>query len=108
MPKTNYAHQRHVKIEQLPRNKENLYAMMNVDALNEAMKNLKHAELRLWLYLNKNQNHYELDLSPAAVRKACGLPESSCHRAVEGLIKAGYLALDDGATNTYTFHEALQ
>lgn len=108
MPKTNYAHQRHVKIEQLPRNKENLYAMMNVDALNEAMKNLKHAELRLWLYLNKNQNHYELDLSPAAVRKACGLPESSYHRAVEGLIKAGYLALDDGATNTYTFHEALQ
>lgn len=108
MPKTTYANQRHVRIEQLPRSKDNVYAMMNVDALNEAMKNLKHAELRLWLYLNKNQNHYELDLSPAAVRKACGLPESSYHRAFEGLICAGYLVPDSNGTNTYVFYEAPQ
>jgi hypothetical protein len=105
MPKTTYANQRHVIISQLPRDKDNIYAMFNVDALNLAMQNLKHNGLRMWLYLNKNQNGYGFGLSPAAAKKAFGIAESSYHAGVNELIEKQYLVPDEESTNTYIFYE---
>lgn len=105
MPKTTYANQRHVIISQLPRDKDNVYAMFNVEALNLAMKNLKYNGFRMWVYFNKNQNGYSFDLSPAAAKKASGIVESSFHAGVNELIEKQYLVPDEESTNNYIFYE---
>lgn len=105
MPKTTYANQRHVIISQLPRNKENVYAMFNVDALTLAMKDLKHNGLRMWLYLNKNQNGYGFDLSPAAAKKTFGIADSSFRAGIDELIEKQYLVPDENSSNTLIFYE---
>lgn len=105
MPKTTYANQRHVIISQLPRDKDNVYAMFNVEALNLAMKNLKYNGFRMWVYFNKNQNGYSFDLSPAAAKKTSGIAESSFHAGVNELIEKQYLVPDEESTNNYIFYE---
>ena len=63
------------------RNKENIYATMNIEALQKAMKSLNgKSGLLLWLYLNKNQDNYGLELSQVACEK-WGLKKDSYYRA---------------------------
>jgi len=50
-------------VKREPFNKENLYCMFHLDALQEAMNSLAGEHLKLWLYLNKNQDNYQFDLS---------------------------------------------
>ena len=60
-----FPNQKTVTIGQRPaRNKENLYATVNLDALQEAMQALNGSSgLLLWLYLDKNADGYRLELS---------------------------------------------
>jgi len=46
-----------------PFNKNNTYALMHLDSLQEAMRNLKGESLKLWLYCNKNQDGFQFELS---------------------------------------------
>ena len=39
-----------------PRDGNHLYSMNNLDALRQAMNCLKGSGLKMWLYLNKNQD----------------------------------------------------
>ena len=41
------------------RDSEHLFAMMNIDALQMAMQELKGSALKMWLYFNKNQERYK-------------------------------------------------
>lgn len=41
-----------------PFDKNNTYALMHLDSLQEAMRNLKGESLKLWLYCNKNQDGF--------------------------------------------------
>ena len=86
------------------RGKNNLYATMNLDALQAAMQVLNGSGLKLWLYLNKNQNNYKLELS----RVACagwGIKKDSYYSAVDELINKGFLVQDHYGSNVYWFHE---
>ena len=88
------------------RSKENPYAMMNIDALQMAMKQLNgNSGLLLWLYLNKNSDTYfPIELS----QKACaewGLTKDSYYRAFEELVKYGYLRQVGENSNLYNFFE---
>ena len=81
-----------------------LYATMNLDALQAAMQVLNGSGLKLWLYLNKNQNNYKLELS----RVACagwGIKKDSYYSAVDELINKGFLVQDHYGSNVYWFHE---
>ena len=104
MPKTTYANQKRIRIKQVPKSGNHLYCMMNIAALEYAMKNLKPSGLRLWLYLNKNRDGFDLELSPSAIRNNCGLPLSSCRKAVEELIESGHI-VSDGTSNGFIFYE---
>ena len=89
------------------RSKENPYAMMNIDALQMAMKQLNgNSGLLLWLYLNKNSDTYfPIELS----QKACaewGLTKDSYYRAFEELVKYGYLRQVRENSNLYNFFES--
>lgn len=86
------------------RNGNNLYATMNLDALQQAMKTLKGSSLKMWLYFNKNQEHYAFELS----RSDClewGVKKDSYYGGIEELIEKGYLVQSREGSNLYTFYE---
>lgn len=99
--------QRVIQIGQrVERNKDNVYATMNIDALQYAMKTLNgNSGLLLWLYLNKNHdNFFPIELS----QKACaewGLLKDSYYRAFNELEKHGFLRRKQDNSNIYLFYE---
>lgn len=94
-----------VKIEtRLSWDEKNTFCRIHLDGLQEAMNNLKGETLKLWLYLNKNANGYQLELSPAACR-AWGLKKDAYYTAKEKLKELGYLTPKAEGSNIYIFHE---
>ncbi len=87
-----------------PWDKEHIYSRMHIDALQEAMNNLKGETLKLWLYLNKNVDKYELELSQKAC-EAWGLKKDAYYTAKKKLIELGYLTPVKDGSNIYTFSE---
>ena len=84
------------------RDKDNLYAMTNLEALQQAMSTLKGSGLKMWLYLNKNQDNYRFDLS----RQACeewGIKKDSYYDGIRNLIDYGYLRPLCAGSNIYIF-----
>lgn len=99
------ANQKIVRIsKRMPRDREHLYATMNLDALQFAMQELKGSSFKLWAYFNKNQDNYQFELS----QKACeewGIKKDSYYSAVKDLIDRGYLVPITPYSNIYDFHE---
>lgn len=97
--------QRIVKIEpRIKRNANNLFAMINIDALSQAVTKLNGSALKLWLYLNKNQDHFKCELS----QKACqqwGIKKDSYYNGFEELVKKGFLVQEVNGSNIYRFYE---
>lgn len=91
--------------ERTARNGRNLYATVNLDALQQAMKTLKGSSLKMWLYLNKNQKDYALELSRAACLE-WGIKKDSYYDGIEELIEKGYLIRNNEGSNLYTFYES--
>ena len=78
--------------------------MNNLDALRQAMNNLKGSGLKMWLYLNKNQDHYRFGLS----RVDCaewGIRKDSYYDGIKDLIANGYLRQSQPGSNLYIFYE---
>lgn len=95
--------QKTIKVAKEKCDKNNLYAMYNLDALQHAMIDLKGETFKLWCYINKNQNGYTFALSMVdAIKWGVG-SKSSYNRAVKELIDKGYLVLVSG--NCYNFFE---
>lgn len=99
-----YPNQKRVIINKEPcDNSGNYYAKINLAAINKAMTELKAAgEIKLWLYLAKNQNNHEFDLSCVDCGKH-GIKPDAYHAAVDKLISKGYLQHNSG--NVYRFNE---
>ena len=78
--------------------------MMNIDALQQAIMTLKGSGLKMWLYLNKNQDNYRFELS----RKACeewGIKKDSYYDGFKDLVNNGYLRPSKPGSNIYYFFE---
>ena len=71
-----------------------------------AARDLRPHALLLYLYLASNANNYALALSPAAVRQAVGMPQSTFRDQLQTLIDKGYLVHSHG--NTFDFYEIPQ
>ena len=87
------------------RNGQNLYATMNLEALQQAMSTLKGSSLKMWLYLNKNQEKYTFELSRAACLE-WGIKKDSYYDGIKELIEKGYLIQAREGSNYYTFFES--
>ena len=61
----------------------------------------------LYLYLASNANGFTLALSPAAIRQAIGMPQSTYRDQFVKLVNRGYL-VRRGDSNTYDFYETPQ
>lgn len=80
---------------------------MNLEALQSAMQDLKGSSLKMWLYLNKNQDGYQFDLS----RQACaswGIKKDSYYDGLRELETKGYLQRTTSNSNIYFFYERPQ
>ena len=64
-------------------------------------------DLLLYLYFASNANGFVLALSPAAIRQAVGMPQSTFRDQFVKLIDRGYL-VQRGDSNTYDFYETPQ
>lgn len=98
-----YANQKAVQIFKTKCDKNNLYAKINLEALQSAMKELKKVgAFKLWLYFAKNQDKYQFDLSCEDCKR-WGVKTDSFHTGINELIDKGYLRKVSG--NFYIFHE---
>ena len=78
--------------------------MNNLDALRQAMNCLKGSGLKMWLYLNKNQDNYRFGLS----RTDCegwGIRKDSYYDGIKDLTANGYLRQSQPGSNLYIFYE---
>ncbi len=99
------ANQKVVGVNKEPTDKNNIYACINMKALDgAALKLKKPSTFKLWLYFAKNQNGYEFELSAVAVANFCGITEKSYREAVKELIEKRYL-IQRGDSNIYDFYE---
>ena len=89
------------------RDGKNLYATMNLEALQQAMNTLKGSSLKMWLYLNKNQEKYTFELSRAACLE-WGIKKDSYYDGIKELMEKGYLVQAREGSNYYTFYELPQ
>lgn len=70
----------------------------------EAYRILGATALVLYVYLAGNQEGFQFGLSPSAIQKALGMPESTCRDQIKRLISFGYL-VERGDSNIYDFYE---
>lgn len=87
-----------------PCDKKNIYGTYNLDALQKAMVKIRDATpFKLWLYLSKNAKGFShLELSQAHCAE-WGITKTSYYKAVEYLIKEGYLQQRSDNSNVYDF-----
>ena len=72
-----------------------------------AARDLGAHALLLYLYFASNANGFVLALSPAAIRQAVGMPQSTFRDQFVKLIDRGYL-VQRGDSNTFDFYETPQ
>lgn len=90
--------------EREPFDTKHAFGRIHSDALQKAMTALKGETLKLWLYLNKNQSDFQLELS----QKACeqwGIKKDAYYTARKKLIELGYLVPKAEGSNIYIFYE---
>lgn len=100
------ANQDTIIIEKRIRDKTHPYGMVSIDAVQVALQTINTiGGIKLWLYLNKNQDNYTFDLSKAECERNWGFTKNTYYTGKEELKALGYLTLAPGKSNLYVFHE---
>ena len=87
-----------------PFDKNNIYALMHLDSLQEAMRNLRGESLKLWLYCNKNQDGFQFELSQKVLAD-WGLKKDAYQSAKKKMQELGYLVPVSEGSNILVFYE---
>ena len=95
--------QKEVVVNKEKCNKENLYATINLAAMDKAAQDLDAGAFKLWMYFAKNQNGYKFALSSKAVERDFGIKIKQYKNAIKELTDKGYLVHIQG--DSYEFHE---
>jgi len=103
-----YPNQKSIGIYKAPCNSENLFAQINIEAMFNAMRQLKSTAFKLWLYFAANQNGYSFYLSGKHACGVCGIGKTSYHEAFNELVDKYYLRQDTRNKNHYDFFEIPQ
>ena len=83
--------QKTITIKKEKCDKQNYYAMINLNALESAAADLKSGAFKLWVYFAKNQDNFTFGLSNQAVAEQFGIKKDQYDNAVKELIAKGYL-----------------
>lgn len=92
-----------VQIHKAPRNGE-AFLSLNKELLFTLLMDLTHSELRLYLFLSSNRDEWKLPFSKQLIQNEIGLSKNSFYLARDGLIRKGYLLMDE-KTGDYSFYE---
>ena len=95
--------QKVVKVTKEPCNKQNIYATINIQAMEFSARVLDAGAFKLWCYFAKNQESYEFALSSREVELTFGMKIKQYNNAVKELIAKGFLV--ETTSNHYTFIE---
>lgn len=98
--------QKVIQVKKEKCDKQNYYAAINLNALENAATQLKSGAFKLWVYFAKNQDGFTLALSNKAVADTFGIKKDQYDNAVKELIEKGYLLKT--SSNHYTFSEIPQ
>ena len=101
MARITYPNQRIVNVHREPINAD--FLGIKNENWQYAARDLKPYGCMLYLYLASNRNNYKLALSPAAVRQAIGMAQSTYRDQFNILLEKGYLVQTGG--NTFDFYE---
>lgn len=85
------ANQDVVEVQKEKCDKDNIYAVININAMQLAMKDLTPAQFQVWLYFAKNQAGYTFAVSPAAALNEFGIKKDTFQKAKQALKEKGYL-----------------
>lgn len=102
---TTFENQKTITTKGALHNKENTYAMLNIEAMEEAMALLKPNTYKVWCYMAKNQNNYTFALSCVDACRFCKMSKPTYLKCIQELINTGYLVNTSG--NHYDFYEKL-
>ena len=80
-----------VEVHKEPCDKNNIYAMVNISAMQLAMKDLTPAQFEVWMYFAKNQAGYQFAVSPAAALNEFGIKKDTFQKSKQVLKDKGYL-----------------
>lgn len=89
--------QKIVKINKTPV-KGQLFAQFNLEAMQQAARDLDAGAFKLWCYFAKNMNDYEFALSSKDAEATMGIKIKQYNNAIAELIYKNYLVL----SNPYT------
>ena len=104
-PKKLYINQKHVFFQNTPRNKNNPYNSYNRQALQEAMCNLSHNALKLYLYFgNFKDMPAGIYLSKQDAMNSANLSERGYFYAMNELKDKRYIIAETG--DNYIFYES--
>ena len=110
MGKTNRVpNQREVTVAKEPTDKAHKYTANNLAALDEAARRLQSkGGFKLYMYLAKNQDKYNFNLSSTDFMLWSGLGYTAYATAFAELEEEGYLILKEGTETIYTFFDKSQ
>lgn len=95
--------QKIITINKVKCDKQNLYMIANLNALQLAAKNLKAGAFKLWIYFSQNQNGYSFALSNKDANDSFGIKKDQYDSAIKELEANGYLYKENG--NNWIFTE---
>lgn len=110
MPKNNKVpNQREITVSKAATDKTHLYTANNLAALDEAARRLQSkGGFKLYMYLAKNQDKYNFNLSSNDFMLWSGLGYTAYTTAFSELEEEGYLILKDGTETVFTFFDKSQ
>ena len=86
--------------------KEHIYTVHNLNALDYAAGNLvTDLGFKLYMYIAKNQDKYSFPLSNVLFCSWANCGRSAYNTAVKELIEKGYLVQTEGSKTAYSFYE---
>lgn len=99
--------QRAITIQKQQSDKNHLYAIINLAAMDAAARTLTSlAGIKLWMYLDKNQDNYKIEaFSAQGFCEWANVSRSAYNTAFEELRNKGYLKLNEGTKTVFTFYE---
>ena len=101
-----FANQDVCEVHKEPCDKNHIYAMINIEAMSLAMKDLTPVQFQVWLYFAKNQAGYEFAVSPAAALNEFGIKKDTFQKAKQVLKLKGYLVENPAkGRNHFIFYE---
>lgn len=98
-----YPNQKIVAVVKEKCNQMNVYACINLGAMEHAMQDLDAGAFKLWCYFAKNQDGYQMALSSVDAANNAGMKKTQYDNAVHTLLEKKYLVKEE--KNRYTFYE---